>query len=112
MVAKQAQEDLSNMAIEYSQTSPYYNNPQWGRFLDVWPGATINPDVSDALYQIDPPYNYRPDILAYDLYGDANLWWVFAVRNPNTLIDPVFNFVAPTIIYLPSKTVVFQSLGL
>lgn len=100
------------MASTYSATSPYHGTPNWGQFLDVWQSKTISADVTDARYQIDPPYNLRPDLLAYDMYGDANLWWVFAVRNPDVLMDPVFDFVAPTIIYVPTKTVIQQALGL
>lgn len=96
----------------YSKTSPYSKTPQWGNFLDLWNGITMPADVSDARYQIDPPYNLRPDLLAHDMYKDSNLWWVFAVRNPDVLLDPVFNFVAPTIIYVPSYAVVKTALGL
>lgn len=99
------------MAI-YATTSPYYGTPDWGPFLDVWKGVTIPADVTDALYAIDPPYNRRPDLLAYDLYQDSNLWWIFAVRNPNVLLDPIFNFIAPTVIYVPTKSVVQKALGL
>jgi len=100
------------MSATYSTTSPYYGTPNWGQFLDVWIGKTIPADVTDALYQIDPPYNLRPDLLAYDMYKDSNLWWVFAVRNPDVLLDPVYNFVAPTIIYVPTLQVVSTALGL
>jgi hypothetical protein len=100
------------MAAVYKQASPYYQTPLWGQFLDVWKGVTIPADVSDARYQIDPPYNLRPDLLAYDMYQDSNLWWVFAVRNPDVLLDPVFSFVAPTIIYVPPINVVRTALGL
>jgi Base plate wedge protein 53 len=99
------------MAI-YSTTSPYYGTPTWGPFLDLWKSVSIPEDVTDALYQIDPPYNLRPDLLAYDIYQDSNLWWVFAVRNPDVLVDPLFSFVAPNIIYVPSKTVISKALGL
>jgi hypothetical protein len=100
------------MAATYSTTSPYYNTGTWGPFLDIWQGVTIPADVGDARYQIDPPYNLRPDLLAYDMYQDSNLWWVFAVRNPDVIIDPVFSFVAPNIIYVPPKSVVYSALGL
>ena len=100
------------MASNYKHASPYYNTPTWGQFLDVWKGITIPTDVSDARYQIDPPYNLRPDLLAHDMYQDSNLWWVFAVRNPDVLLDPVFSFVAPTIIYVPTLNVVKTALGL
>lgn len=100
------------MSSTYHKASPYYGTPTWGPFLDVWQGKTIPTDVDDALYQIDPLYNLRPDLLAHDLYGDSNLWWVFAVRNPNVLKDPVFNFVAPNIIYISTKVAVFKAIGL
>jgi len=100
------------MAATYSKSSPYYNTPTWGIFLDTWEGKTISPDVTDARYQIDSVYNCRPDLLAYDLYKDTNLWWVFAVRNPNVLKDPLMDFVTGTVIYVPTPTVVKNSLGL
>ena len=100
------------MSATYKTTSPYHGTPTWGQFLDIWASKTIPADVTDALYQIDPPYNLRPDLLAHDLYGDSNLWWVFAVRNPDVLVDPLFNFVAPTIIYIPAKATVQAALGL
>jgi hypothetical protein len=96
----------------YAVASHYRHTPLWGPFLDIWKGVVFPTDVGDALYQIDPPYNLRPDLLAYDMYQDSNLWWVFAVRNPNTLVDPLFDFVAPTIIYVPSLSVVKATLGL
>jgi hypothetical protein len=97
----------------YASTSPYFNTQTWGQFLDVWGynTLTIPPDVTDALYQIDPPYNRRPDLLAYDMYQDTNLWWIFAVRNPDILIDPVFSFVAPNVIYVPTRAIVKSALG-
>lgn len=99
------------MATNYARTSPYYGVQTWGKFLDTWPGKTISADVSDAIYQVDNIYNLRPDLLAHDLYQDSSLWWVFAVRNPDVLKDPLFNFVTGTIIYIPTKTVVQQALG-
>jgi hypothetical protein len=98
------------MTATYKKASPYYNTPLWGQFLDIWKGVTIPADVTDARYQIDPPYNRRPDLLAYDMYGDSNLWWVFAVRNPDVLLDPIFSFISPVVIYVTTKDVVSSSL--
>jgi hypothetical protein len=100
------------MLGNYKQGSPYYKTPLWGPFLDLWNGITIPSDPTDARYQIDPPYNLRPDLLAHDMYKDTNLWWVFAVRNPDVLLDPVFSFVAPTVIYVPSYAVIKKAVGL
>jgi len=60
---------------------------------------------------IQPQYTYRPDLLSYDLYGTSKLWWVFAVRNIDTIKDPVFDFVAGTTIRLPQKTTLDTVLG-
>jgi len=96
----------------YSTTSPYYNTQYWGQFLDVWRGKTIAAAATDAIYQIDAPYNQRPDILAYDMYKDSNLWWVFAVRNPDILLDPLMDFRTGVIIFVPTLTTVKSSLNL
>lgn len=100
------------MSANYSRTSPYYGTPNWGKFLDTWAEKTISADASDAIYQIDHIYNLRPDLLANDLYQDSSLWWVFAVRNPDVLKDPLLSFLTGTIIYVPTKTTIQQNLGI
>ena len=99
------------MAAIYSTSSPYYGTRTWGKFLDVWPGKTITADATDALYQIDNIYNLRPDLLAYDLYQDSSLWWVFAVRNPDVLTNPLFGFTTGKIIYIPTKATIQAQLN-
>lgn len=99
------------MAASYSRSSPYYGTQSWGKFLDVWSSKTIKADVTDAVYQIDNIYHSRPDLLAFDLYQDSSLWWVFALRNPDVIKDPIFDFLTGTIIYVPTKATVQASLG-
>ena len=90
------------MSISYKQTSPYYKTQTYGFFLDVADIPTIPMVASDVVYKIDAIYKNRPDLLAYDLYGDAALWWVFAARNPNRLgFDPYFDFKTGVEIYIP-----------
>lgn len=97
----------------YTFASPYYNTPSFdnNQFLDILNYRSIPKLANDILFTIPPQYEYRPDLLAYDLYGDPTLWWVFAVRNPNTLIDPLWDFSANTVIYLPQKATLQSSLG-
>ena len=70
----------------------------------------MNP--SDVYYVILPVYEYRPDMLAYDMYNDPRLWWVFAQRNPNRLKDPLFDFKAGLGIYVPKLDTLKQVLGI
>ena len=96
----------------YPATSPYYNTGVVNnKFLDVMINRPITTNVDDVLYSIDKVYEYRPDMLAYDLYGESSLWWVFAQRNPNVLKDPVFDFRAGVQIYIPKKATLQADLG-
>jgi hypothetical protein len=100
------------MAIAYNKTSPYANTNTFAFFLDVADIPAIPYDPSDVQYQIDAIYRGRPDLLAFDLYGDSSLWWVFSVRNPNVLQDPIFDFLPGAIIFIPKKDTITSILGI
>jgi len=99
--------------VSYNQTSPYYGTPLFdnGQFLDLLSYRAIPKLADDVLAPIPPQYDLRPDLFAADLYGVSHLWWVFAARNPNTLYDPLWDFVAGTYIYLPKKSTLQVALG-
>jgi hypothetical protein len=97
----------------YSEYSPYYNtsNDRQGR-LGIWVPRPISGSSRDQYITISEAYNQRPDLMAYDLYGDSRLWWVFAQRNPNALAsDPLGNFLSGTQIYIPDANELKTSLG-
>ena len=100
------------MAVSYSKSSPYSATGLYGKFLDLRVDRPIRKLATDKRYQIDRIYHQRPDMLAYDLYQNAALWWVFAARNPNALKDPLFGFVTGVIIYLPTKETLNKDLNL
>lgn len=58
---------------------------------------------ADTIYEIEPQYEHRPDLLASKLYGTVQLWWVFALRNPDLLVDPLEDFTSGKKIYLPTQ---------
>jgi hypothetical protein len=95
----------------YSSTSPYFTTPYSQFFLDVMVNRPIPKESDDQLFQINETYQYRPDMLAFDLYDTADLWWVFYQRNPNTLTAPPWDFVAGATIYLPKITTLRSVLG-
>lgn len=98
--------------VKYSKSSPYYGTKMFNNFLDVWESRTITKDPADVVFTITTTYQFRPDLLAFDLYGDSALWWVFAVRNPNTIKDPIFDMVAGISIFLPNKNNLVKDLGI
>lgn len=100
------------MSTVYSKSSPYFKTGTYGRYLDVMINRPISKLSSDQLYTIDKVYHLRPNLLAHDLYQNEALWWVFAMRNPNVLNDPLFDFVAGNTIYIPSLSTLVSDLGL
>lgn len=97
--------------VTYARNSPYARTRFYGNFLDIADFPIIPKNADDVVFEINKTYQYRPDLLAFDLYGDANLWWVFALRNPNTVKDPVFDMRAGRKIYLPKKSTLSSLLG-
>lgn len=79
-----------------------YTTSTDGIFLDSGKLPALKPSLNDEVYVIAAQYEERPDLLAHQLYGDSNLWWVFSMRNPDVLKDPIRDFVTGTIIILPS----------
>lgn len=77
-----------------------------GKFLDINTLPSIPTSPYDETYTIDESVNQRPDLLAYKLYGSTQLWWVFALRNPDIIVDPLRDFKTGVTIKLPSADTV------
>ncbi len=99
------------MTIQYPPTSPYYLTPFTSTYLGQWVNRPIPRQSDDQLFTINATYQYRPDLLAYDLYAASTLWWVFYQRNPNTLVAPPYDFVDGVQIYVPKITTLRAALG-
>ncbi len=98
------------MAV-YNSTSPYFDTPYSQFYLDNMTNRPIPKETDDQIFKINETYQYRPDMLAFDLYELPELWWVFYQRNPNTLVAPPWDFQAGTEIYLPKITTLRAVLG-
>jgi hypothetical protein len=96
----------------YNKASPYYLTTATNGYLNVLSFRNIPSLSNDILFEVTKNYEHRPDLLAFDLYGDVNLWWVFSVRNTTTLKDPVYDLVAGKQIYLPQMTTIKSALGI
>ena len=96
---------------KYSQTSPYFSTPQNNEYLEVLRARPITAEDDDRSYTIERTYAYRPDLLAFDLYGTPRLWWVFAQRNPDEIEDPIYDFKPGVTIQLRKAANVSSDLG-
>ena len=95
----------------YSRTSPYFDTPMTADNLEILTPRTITVEEDDQSYTIERTYAYRPDLLAYDLYGTPRLWWVFAQRNPDKIEDPIYDFKIGVTIQLLKKELLLKDLG-
>lgn len=96
---------------DYQATSPYFSTPLNNQYLSIMVNRSIPKLADDMQFTITETYNLRPDLLAFDLYEDPGLWWVFAQRNPNSIADPLNDFVTGVTIYLPKKSTLKSVLG-
>jgi hypothetical protein len=100
------------MPALYNNSSPWFNTPITQDYLDILNIRPVSAEPDDFLYTIEAQYTYRPDLLAYDLYQDSTLWWVFIQRNLDVLQDPIFDFVPGKRIYIPKGSSLKTVLGI
>ena len=86
-------------------------NGQWSTEDSIWfSDRVVNhqfvadiKSVATTPYVIEAKYNQRPDKLAHDLYGNAKLWWAFALINQDKLNDPIMDFTSGISIKVPTR---------
>jgi hypothetical protein len=96
----------------YSKASVYSNTRQNNLYLELLTIKPVPAESDDYRYVIETQYRHRPDLLAFDLYGNAKLWWVFTQRNMEVLKDPIYDFKPGTAIFLPKKSNLQKFLGI
>jgi hypothetical protein len=96
----------------YKKTSPYYNTVENNLYLELLTIRPVPAEADDYKYTIENQYKHRPDLLAFDLYGNPGLWWVFVQRNMETLKDPIYDFSPGTVIYCPKKSNIERFIGI
>lgn len=79
-----------------------------GNRLGWWERKVFPKSDTDIVYTISKRYANRPDRLAYDMYGKANLQWF--IMQYNSISDLFTDFNEGTVILLPDKGRVFGEL--
>ncbi len=91
------------MAKNSKETSQYLGTPIKNWYLDIMVERRVPSNIYDKIVKIPLAYEQRPDLMSYAEYGTPALWWVFAVRNPDLINDPIQDFVAGLEIYIPAN---------
>jgi hypothetical protein len=84
----------------YSATPQVVNNGV--SYLDFWTPPALTASPNDQFITLASRYNLRPDLLAYDYYKKSDYWWVFMMRNPDVISDPIWDFKTGIQIFVPS----------
>jgi len=95
----------------YPKTSPWALTPQNNFYLETLRIRPVPSEPDDFRYVIENQYKHRPDLLAYDTYGNAKLWWVIVQRNVEVLKDPIYDFIPGKTIFLPKQSNLERFLG-
>lgn len=90
--------------VNYSNTSPWSKTPQTSWYLDLYVHRSFPADATDIFWEIPARFHHRPDLAAFELYGDDNLEVIFTLLNMSILKNPIYDFKAGTIIKIPTKT--------
>ena len=88
------------------RTDSLYRNTKIinGQYLDVWNSDSSDVDnTTTKTITLEAKYEEKPDLLAHDLYGNAKLWWVFALFNEDKLSDPIIDFKTGLKISVPIR---------
>lgn len=89
--------------IVYPSSSPYADTPQTSWYTGPIKWRTINYDPTDGFIQsLDAKYEYKPDLLSYDLYKTPAYWWVFMARNLDVVRDPIWDMATGIQLYVPT----------
>ena len=87
-------------------TDSLYRNTQIinKQYLDVLNVDNIDiQNTTTTSITVEAKHEEKPDLLAYELYGNANLWWVFALFNQDELVDPILDFKTGIKINVPVR---------
>jgi hypothetical protein len=99
------------MADFHRRDSFLRNASTFDGFLDLNTLPKLPEDPFEVDYKIKESESKRPDILATNLYSTPRLWWVFALKNPDIIKDPIEDFKAGVIIKIPSPETVKSLVG-
>jgi len=87
----------------YKKTSHLRSTPVNNGYTDLYVPA-VTPDFNKTdEFTITQKYVKRPDLLAYDLYGESKLWWLFVIYNKNDIVDPINDFTLDKTILVPKR---------
>jgi hypothetical protein len=89
--------------MAYKRTSHLRATPITNGYTELYV-PPLTPDFTRVEeFVISQKYVNRPDLLSYELYGDARFWWLFPIYNKNSIVDPIGDFTLGKRIVVPRR---------
>ena len=88
----------------YGEKSFYKRTEINDRFLEFYNHTKMEPQGDDGYVEITHRWTNRPDLMALDLYGDSDFWYVIPMRNG--FEDPYYDMTFNRTVVVPPKSYV------
>lgn len=86
----------------YRQSNVIYYGDNRKITFTTYKRQEIPPSESDTFLTITKPFEFRPDLVSYRVYGTADYWWKILQFNK---INDIFGFRAGVNIRIPTNLV-------
>jgi len=95
------------MAVKYKSSSNYALTSLNRKYLDIYvpPLTKQTLSVETRKTIIPSKFDLRPDLMAYELFGNSNAWWILIHYNRDVIKDPIFDFKSGLEIVVPKRFV-------
>jgi len=77
------------MVKVYKRTSHLRQTPIRNGYTELYVPPIVPDFTQTKEFIITQRYVRRPDLHAYELYGESDFWWVFPLYNNNLIVDPI-----------------------
>jgi len=94
------------MANSYKRTSHLRQTSIRNGYAALYEPPLVPDFTQTEEFTITQQYVNRPDMLAYELYGESDFWWVFPLYNKNLIVDPINDFTLNKVILVPTRSFV------
>jgi hypothetical protein len=95
-----------DLAASRYRTSRSYVYEETGKMaFEIYKRVPIAEDDADQYTVIQAQHQYRPDLMAYEIWGFSDLWWVLLVANN---ITDIYDFDIGKNIRVPAKIPVLR----
>lgn len=102
LVTGSSTERLTRGISRYRGQTPIYYGENRLLTFDIYKRKKYIVSGQERVMLINKGVEYRPDLVAYDIYGAAELWWKILEANN---IKDIFDFKAGRTIILPDEVI-------